>query len=51
MIKEEWNVVQCTNCEKINRVPGAENDINKQIRLNNNLNHFDIYLPYVVRNS
>ena len=50
MVKEEWNVVQCTNCEKINRVPGSENNINSMIRINDNMNHFDVYLPYVVRN-
>jgi hypothetical protein len=48
MVKDEWSVVQCTQCEKINKVPGTE-DVNKQIRLNDNLNHFDIHLPYVVR--
>ena len=48
MVKEDWNVVQCTNCDKINRVPNAPTDINNQIRINDNLNHFDLYLPYVV---
>ena len=48
MVKEEWNVVQCTNCDKINRVPGSQNDVNNQLRINDNLNHFDLYLPYVV---
>jgi hypothetical protein len=48
MVKEEWSVVQCTNCEKINRVPGVLNDVSSQIRLNDNMNHFDISLPYVV---
>jgi len=47
LIKEEWNVVQCTNCEKINRVPNAHLDANKQIKINDNLNHFELYLPYV----
>lgn len=48
MVKEEWSVVQCTQCEKINRVPGAPGNMTKQIRINDNLNHFDIALPYVV---
>jgi hypothetical protein len=48
MVKEEWGVVQCTQCEKINRIPGAKNDLSNQIRINDNLNHFDIFLPYVV---
>ena len=47
MVKEEWSVVQCTNCEKINRIPGTD-DISKQLRINDNLNHFDLKLPYVV---
>src|SRR5690349_12797903 len=33
MVKEEWSVVQCTSCEKINRIPGTD-DLNKQIRMN-----------------
>ncbi len=49
MVKEDWNVVQCTNCDKINRIPNAPNDVNNQIKVNDNLNHFDLYLPYVVR--
>jgi len=48
MVKDEWNVVQCTNCDKINRVPNATTDVNNQLRINDNLNHFDLYLPYVV---
>ncbi len=46
MIKEEWNVVQCTNCQKINRIPGTEKK--EPVPLNDNMNHFDLYLPYVV---
>jgi uncharacterized CHY-type Zn-finger protein len=49
MVKEEWGVVQCTNCDKMNRVPGSGNDVNNQVRINNNMNHFDVYMPYVVR--
>ena len=48
MVKDEWNVVQCTNCDKINRVPNTSTDVNNQLRINDNLNHFDLYLPYVV---
>jgi len=48
MVKEDWNVVQCTNCDKINRIPNAPTDVNNQIRINDSLNHFDLYLPYVV---
>ena len=47
MVKEEWSVVRCTNCGKINRVPGTEDNIDGAIRLNDNMNHFDLYVPYV----
>lgn len=46
MVKEEWNVIQCTNCQKINRIPGTEKK--EPVQLNDNYNHFDLYLPYVV---
>lgn len=49
MVKEEWNVIQCTNCHKINRIPGTEKK--EPVKLNDNANHFDLYLPYVVRNK
>ena len=47
MVKDEWSVVKCTNCGKINRVPGTEDNIDSAIRLNDNMNHFDLYVPYV----
>ena len=47
MVKDEWSVVICTNCGKINRVPGTEDNIDSAIRLNDNMNHFDLYVPYV----
>ena len=47
MVKDEWSVVRCTNCDKINRVPGTEDNIDSMIRLNDNMNHFDLYVPYV----
>lgn len=47
MVKDEWSVVRCTNCDKINRVPGTENNVDSMIRLNDNMNHFDLYVPYV----
>ena len=47
MVKEEWSVVRCTNCGKINRVPGTEDNIDGAIRLNDNMNHFDLYVPFV----
>ena len=47
MVKDEWSVVKCTNCGKINRVPGTEDNVDSAIRLNDNMNHFDLYVPYV----
>ena len=47
MVKEEWSVVRCSNCGKINRVPGTEDNIDGAIRLNDNMNHFDLYVPFV----
>jgi len=47
MVKDEWSVVKCTNCGKINRVPGTEDNIESAVRLNDNMNHFDLYVPYV----
>lgn len=46
MVKDEWNIIQCTNCQKINRIPGTEQ--REPIKVNENTNHFDLYLPYVV---
>jgi hypothetical protein len=49
VVKEEWTVVQCPNCEKINKIPKRPQQNNvPNIRFNNNLNHFDLNLPYVV---
>lgn len=48
MVKDEWNIIQCTNCQKINRIPGTEQ--REPIKVNENTNHFDLYLPYVVSN-
>jgi hypothetical protein len=48
MVKDDWNIVQCTNCNKINRIPGTEK--REPVKMNDNTNHFDLYLPYVVSN-
>jgi hypothetical protein len=52
MIKEDWNVVQCPTCEKINRKPIDKNMLANN--LNNlaniqysNMNHFDVNMPFV----
>ena len=46
MVKDEWNMVQCTNCDKINRIPNVKSESPKQDY--DELNHFDISFPYVV---
>jgi hypothetical protein len=47
MVKDEWNMVQCSNCEKINRIPNVKPQSSKQEM--EELNHFDISFPYVVQ--
>lgn len=48
MIKDEWGIVQCTNCNKFNRIPGEEGDKNRDmLSLDDNKNHFEICAPYV----
>ena len=39
--------LKLTNCGKINRVPCIEDNIDSRIRSNDNMNHFDLYVPYV----
>ena len=48
MVKDNWGIIQCTNCDKINKVPGLGDNMTGQVRINDNKNHFDLYLPYVV---
>jgi hypothetical protein len=48
MIKDNWGIIQCTNCDKINKVPGPGDEAEQQVQINNNKNHFDVYIPYVV---
>ena len=48
MVKEEWNVVECTSCHKYNRIPHDDSDNQETaIYLNDNINHFDLKIPYV----
>jgi uncharacterized CHY-type Zn-finger protein len=48
MVKEEWNVVECTSCHKFNRIPHDDSDnFETAIYLNENMNHFDLKIPYV----
>ena len=48
MVKEEWNLVECSFCEKINRVPHDDTDNKPElIKLEKNFNHFELNVPYV----
>jgi hypothetical protein len=47
MVKSEWKVVQCPTCEKICKIPNDKPPENSQIRLNNNMNHMNLNMPYV----
>ena len=53
MVKEDWTVIQCPNCQKINKIPkkGTEQDnfekIMKNVQFNTNVNHFDVDMPSV----
>lgn len=48
MVQSEWSVVECTTCGKYNRVPSGDyKDPKNVIVLNENLNHFDLKVPYV----
>ena len=46
MVKDEWSMVQCSNCDKVNRIPNVKAESPKQEM--EDLNHFDISFPYVV---
>jgi ribosomal protein L37AE/L43A len=47
VVKDEWNIVECTNCGKFNQIPGEEVPQKQTIEINNNYNHFDVDVPYV----
>lgn len=47
MVKEEWNVVECTTCGKFNRIPSEDKNLPNSIQLNDNINHFELNIPYV----
>jgi hypothetical protein len=47
-VKEEWKVVQCPTCEKICKIPTNNIHYNlNNIKYNDNINHFDVNVPYV----
>ena len=47
VVKPEWNIVQCTNCDKFNRIPKEKPEKPENLSLNTNKNHFDVIAPYV----
>ena len=47
VVKDEWNIVECTNCGKFNQIPGEEVPQKQTIEINHNYNHFDVDVPYV----
>ena len=47
IVKDEWNVVECSECHKLNRVPHEDFPGDQKISLNESYNHFDVNIPYV----
>jgi hypothetical protein len=41
-VKDNWQLVQCTNCDKVNKIPG------NIVPSDNDSNHPDISYPYIV---
>ena len=47
IVKDEWNVVECSECHKLNRVPHEDFPGDQKISLSESYNHFDVNIPYV----
>jgi len=47
IVRDEWNVVECSECHKLNRVPHEDMAGGQKISLNESYNHFDVNIPYV----
>ena len=47
IVKDNWNVVECSECKKLNRVPHEDFPGDQKISLNESYNHFDVNIPYV----
>lgn len=49
IVKDNWNVVECSECHKLNRVP--HDDIpgggSNKMSLADSYNHFDVEIPYI----
>ena len=47
IVRDEWNVVECSECHKLNRVPHEDFPGDTKISLHESFNHFDLNIPYV----
>lgn len=49
LIGDDWDIVQCTNCDKLNKVSDEVEGGNSayQNKFNNKLNHFETNIPYI----
>ena len=47
MVKDEWDIVECTTCHKYNRVPNSAFEKASVEYVNSDSNHFDIGVPSV----
>ena len=47
IVRDEWNVVECSECHKLNRVPHEDFPGDQKISLHESYNHFDVNIPYV----
>lgn len=48
MVKDEWNIIECSECHKFNRVPHFDKNTREQkITIQEDMNHFDLNMPYI----
>ena len=47
IVRDEWNVVECSECGKLNRVPHEDYPGDTKISLHESFNHFDLNIPYI----
>ena len=47
IVRDEWNVVECSECHKLNRVPHENYPGDTKISLHESFNHFDLNIPYI----
>ena len=47
VVRDEWNVVECSECGKLNRVPHEDFPGDTKISLHESFNHFDLNIPYI----